>query len=124
MMWGDRSPRAKLTGDSRRGFEAVLIGDCRSFHSLARNWPLRPLRLLQQYRHFSDLITASRDVRSSEQNRPRRFYERRRNGCHRLFAEWAVMECSHARAEQTSLGSRSGPLGGCRAAIFLTYKIY
>src|ERR1700682_1917078 len=47
MMWGDRSPRAKLTGDSRRGFEAVLIGDCRSFHSLARNWPLRPLRLLQ-----------------------------------------------------------------------------
>jgi hypothetical protein len=49
MMWGDRSPRAKLTGDSRRGFEAVLIGDCRSFHSLARNWPLRPLRLLQQY---------------------------------------------------------------------------
>src|SRR3979490_1697884 len=50
LMWGDRSPRAKLTGDSRRGFEAVLIGDCRSFYSLARNWPLRPLRLLQQYR--------------------------------------------------------------------------
>src|SRR3981189_1967376 len=49
MMWGDRSPRAKLTGDSRRGFEAVLIGDSRSFRSLARNWPLRLLRLLQQY---------------------------------------------------------------------------
>jgi hypothetical protein len=53
--------------------------------------------------HFSDLVTASRDVRSSEQNRPRRFYDRRRNGCHRLFGEWAVMECSHARAEQTWL---------------------
>src|ERR1700704_1984611 len=55
MMWGDRSPRAKLTGDSRRGFEAVLIGDCRSFRSLARNWPLRLLRLLQQYRPKADL---------------------------------------------------------------------
>src|SRR3979411_2789948 len=55
MMWGDRSPRAKLTGDSRRGFEVVLIGDCRSFRSLARNWPLRLLRLLQQYLPIADM---------------------------------------------------------------------
>jgi hypothetical protein len=57
MMWGDRSPRAKLTGDSRRGFEAVLIGDCRSFRSLARNWPLRLLRLLQQYLPFAEVAS-------------------------------------------------------------------
>src|SRR5882757_379016 len=56
MMWGDRSPRVKLTGDSRRGFEAVLIGDCRSFRSLARNGPLRVLRLLQQYLPKADSL--------------------------------------------------------------------
>src|SRR3981189_1370382 len=59
MMWGDRSPRAKLTGDSRRGFEAVLIGDCRSFRSLARNWPLRLLRLLQHYLPTRDSCAAA-----------------------------------------------------------------
>src|ERR1700716_1138155 len=62
MMWGDRSPRAKLTGDSRRGFEAVLIGDCLSFHSLARNWPLRPLRLLQQYLPLTDSCVAANSI--------------------------------------------------------------
>src|SRR3982074_3111317 len=65
MMWGDRSPRAKLTGDSRRGFEAVLIGDCRSFHSLASNWPLRPLRLLKQYRHKTEVPSGFKNVRFS-----------------------------------------------------------
>src|SRR5260370_6015096 len=64
MMWGDRSPRAKLTGDSRRGFEAVLIGDCRSFRSLARNWPLRLLRLLQQYRRTANIGELS--IRSTQ----------------------------------------------------------
>src|ERR1700716_2686840 len=63
MMWGDRPPRAKLTGDSRRGFEAVLIGDCRSVRSFARNWPLRLLRLLQQYGHKTEVPTGSEIVR-------------------------------------------------------------
>src|SRR3979411_2726705 len=60
MMWGDRSPRAKLTGDSRRGFEVVLIGDSRSFRSLARNWPLRLLRLLQQYLPTAEINNPSK----------------------------------------------------------------
>src|SRR3977135_1424631 len=47
MMWGDRSPRAKLSAHSRSGCGAVLIVGSRSFRSLARNWPLRLLRLLQ-----------------------------------------------------------------------------
>src|SRR3977135_620944 len=63
MMWGDRPPRAKLTGDSRRGFEAVLIGDSRSVRSLATNWPLRLLRLLQQYGHKTEVPTGSEIVR-------------------------------------------------------------
>src|SRR4030081_3332645 len=63
MMWGDRPPRAKLTGDSRRGFEAVLIGDSGSARSLATNWPLRLLRLLQQYGHKTELRTGPAIVR-------------------------------------------------------------
>jgi hypothetical protein len=49
MMWGTTSPSAKLTGDSGSAFEALLIGDCRLFRSLAENLPLRLLGLLQQY---------------------------------------------------------------------------
>jgi hypothetical protein len=49
MMWGATSPSAKLTGDSGSVFEALLIGDCRLFRSLAENEPLRLLGLLQQY---------------------------------------------------------------------------
>jgi hypothetical protein len=37
MMWRTTSPSAKLTGDSGSGFEALLIGDCRLFCSLAEN---------------------------------------------------------------------------------------
>jgi hypothetical protein len=37
MMWGTTSPSAKLTGDSSSAFEALLIGDCRLFRSLAEN---------------------------------------------------------------------------------------
>jgi hypothetical protein len=37
MMRGTTSPSAKLTGDSGSGFEALLIGDCRLFCSLAEN---------------------------------------------------------------------------------------
>jgi hypothetical protein len=33
MMWGTTSSCGKLTGDSGNGFEALLIGDCRSFRS-------------------------------------------------------------------------------------------
>jgi hypothetical protein len=64
MMWGTTSPSAKLTGDSGSVLEALLIGDCRLFRSLAENWPLRLLGLLQQYRHFSDIALAIADVRS------------------------------------------------------------
>jgi hypothetical protein len=37
MMWGTTPACAKLVGDSGSGFEALLIGDCRSFRSLAGN---------------------------------------------------------------------------------------
>jgi hypothetical protein len=37
MMWGTTSSYVKLTGDSGSGFEALLIGDCRLFRSLAGN---------------------------------------------------------------------------------------
>ena len=50
MMWGTTSPSAKLTGDSGSAFEALLIGDCRLFRSLAENQLLRLLGLLQHYR--------------------------------------------------------------------------
>src|SRR5436190_18377887 len=63
LMCGTTSPSTKLTGDSGSAFEALLVGDCRLFRSLAENWPLRFLGLLQQYRHFSDLALALRDVR-------------------------------------------------------------
>jgi hypothetical protein len=46
---GDHVAKAKLTGDSGSAFEALLIGDCRLFRSLAENLPLRLLGLLQQY---------------------------------------------------------------------------
>jgi hypothetical protein len=54
---GTTSPRAKLTGDSGGAFEALLIGDCRLFRSLAENWPLRLLGLLQQYLPAADIAT-------------------------------------------------------------------
>src|SRR3977135_330867 len=81
MMWGDRSPRAKLTGDSRRGFEAVLIGDSRSVRSLARNWPLRLLRLLQQYRSYAAIRGRHTLVRSCLKSR-------------RLLAQSAAARCN------------------------------
>src|ERR1700674_6066872 len=55
MMWGTTSPSAKLTDDSGSAFEAPLIGDCRLFHSFARNQPPRLLGLLQQYRPRPDI---------------------------------------------------------------------
>jgi len=49
------SPGAKLTGDTSNALEALLIGDCRLFRSLAENTRLRLLGLLQQYRHIPDM---------------------------------------------------------------------
>jgi hypothetical protein len=49
-------------GDSGIGFEALSTGDCRLFRSSARNWPLRLLGLLQQYRHLSDMAIGLLDV--------------------------------------------------------------
>jgi hypothetical protein len=59
MMWGTTSSSAKLTGDSASAFEAPSIGDYRLFRSLAENWPLGLLGLLQQYRHNSDMYVVS-----------------------------------------------------------------
>src|ERR1700704_3085657 len=102
MMWGDRSPRAKLTGDSRRGFEAVLIGDCRSFHSLARNWPLRPLRLLQQYLPLSEVAGPIRLFRPSG---------RTRWGGSRLITDRAAFWCAtpHRMVNETEELDRWSP---------------
>jgi hypothetical protein len=61
-MWGTTSRSDKLTGDSGSVFEALLIGDGRLFRSLAENLPLRLLGLLQQYRHETDVPSASGDV--------------------------------------------------------------
>ena len=63
-MWGTTSPSAKLTGDSGSVFEARLIGDGRLFRSLAENWPLRLLGLLQQYLPRTDI--AYRQRRTTE----------------------------------------------------------
>jgi hypothetical protein len=61
-MWGTTQSCAKLTGDSRNGFEVALSSDCRLFRPLAGNQPQRLLRLLQHYRHRTDLPTLLRDV--------------------------------------------------------------
>ena len=55
MMWGTTSSSAKLTGDSAGAFEAPSIGDYRLFRSLAENWPLGLLGLLQQYLPKGDI---------------------------------------------------------------------
>ena len=55
-MCGVTSPSVKLTGDSGSAFEALLIGHYRLFRSLAENWQLRLLGLLQQYLPIGEVI--------------------------------------------------------------------
>jgi hypothetical protein len=61
-MRGASSPHVKLTSDFANTGEAIRISDCFSFDSFAKNSSLRNFRLLQQYRHTSDISQSLSDV--------------------------------------------------------------
>src|SRR6266403_1776401 len=74
-MWGTTSPSAKLTDDSGSAFEALLIGDCRLFRSLAENLSLRLLGLLQQYLPTADSYFLQSPTRAPFLNAACLFYK-------------------------------------------------
>jgi hypothetical protein len=63
IMCGTTPPCAKLTGDSGKGFQPALIGDCRLFRPLAENQPQDFLGHLQHHRRRAlGAVTNSQNV--------------------------------------------------------------
>jgi hypothetical protein len=54
-MRGTSTPHAKLTGDFANATEAIRIADRFPLGNFAKKSSLYNFRLLQQYRHFSDI---------------------------------------------------------------------
>ena len=61
-MWGTSSPDDKLTGDLGNVIEATESGDRQLIRVTAEKLSPDNFRLLQQYRHEADLLTAPVDV--------------------------------------------------------------
>jgi hypothetical protein len=62
-MWGDRSSRVKLTGDFGNAIEGIRISNRLPLLVFAKNSWRCNFRLLQHYRHFSDMANAMTNVR-------------------------------------------------------------
>ena len=89
-MCGTTSPCAKLTGDSGKGFQQALIGDCRLFRPLAENQPWDFLGLLQHHRRRAlGAVTNSQN-------------ERLWNGC--LWRKAAVFPDSRTKTNGSVVG--------------------
>ena len=61
-MWGTSSPDDKLTGDLGNVIEATESGDRQLIRVTAEKLSPDNFRLLQQYRHFSDVAAPAEDV--------------------------------------------------------------
>src|SRR5262245_50537865 len=68
-MWGTSRHHAKFTGDHGSAIEVIRISD-RSLRSVfAKNFEPCNLRLLQQYRHISEVTDEASDFRLGGQSR-------------------------------------------------------